>query len=46
MKTNDVCRMTPSQAARALAFVLLDPSISEYDRSRIVEWWNAGQKEG
>ena len=45
MKTNDVCRMTPPKAAWAFVFVMLDPSLTECDRSRIAEWWNADQKE-
>lgn len=45
MRTNDICKMTPSQAAWTLVFVMLDPSLTGYDRSRIAEWWNEDQKE-
>lgn len=45
MRTNNCCKMNPAQAAWVLAFVLFDPSLSECDRGRIVEWWNADQKE-
>ena len=44
-RENECCAMTAKQAAWALVFALMDPALSEHDRGRIAEWWNADQRE-